>query len=66
MVNESGSEYVGHISVNSERAQIVGKHIVNYLSCIDNNIDVTKFVTIGCNGTSVNTGVKVVLFEILN
>ncbi|GBM76608.1 hypothetical protein AVEN_16928-1, partial [Araneus ventricosus] len=55
MVKEPGSEYIGHVSVNFGRAQIIGNHICSFLSCVDNDIDV---VAIKCDGTSVNTGVK--------
>lgn len=58
LVKEPGSVYIGHVSLNSGKAQIIGKHIVNFLSCVENDIDVTKMVAIGCDGTSVNTGVK--------
>ncbi|GBM41729.1 hypothetical protein AVEN_173129-1 [Araneus ventricosus] len=58
LVKEPGFEYVGHISVNygSERKSLEIKY--RFLSCVDNDIDVTKFFAIGCGGTSVNTGVK--------
>lgn len=58
LVKEPGSEYIGHVSVNSGRAQIIAQHIVSFLSCADNDIDLTKLVAIGCDGTCVNTGVR--------
>ncbi|GBM00097.1 hypothetical protein AVEN_176356-1 [Araneus ventricosus] len=58
LVKEPGSEYIGHVSVNFGRAQIIGNHIYSFLSYVDNDIDITKLVAIGCDGTSVNTGIK--------
>lgn len=57
MVKEPGSKYIGHVSVNFGREQIIGKHIVIFfLSCNGNNINVTTLFAIGCDGTSVNSG----------
>ncbi|GBM72270.1 hypothetical protein AVEN_46969-1 [Araneus ventricosus] len=42
LVNEPGSEYIGHVSVNFGRAQIIGNNIYSFLSYVD--IDVTKLV----------------------
>lgn len=47
LVKEPGSEYNGHLWVSSGRAQIIGKQIVGFLSCVDNGIDVTKLIAIG-------------------
>ncbi|GBL78208.1 hypothetical protein AVEN_42774-1 [Araneus ventricosus] len=44
LVKEPGSEYIGHVSVNFGRAQIIGNNIYSFLSCVDNDIDVTKLV----------------------
>ncbi|GBM56842.1 hypothetical protein AVEN_90189-1, partial [Araneus ventricosus] len=44
LVKEPGSEYIGHVSVNFGRAKIIGNNIYSFLSCVDNNIDVTKWV----------------------
>lgn len=57
LLYELGSQYI-HISVNYGKAQIIGKLIVIFLSYIDNNIDVTKYVAIKCDGTSINTDLK--------
>ncbi|GBO19864.1 hypothetical protein AVEN_24552-1 [Araneus ventricosus] len=58
LVKEPGSEYIGHISVNYGRERKSLEIKYRFLSCVDNDIDVTKLVAIGCDGTSVNTGVK--------
>ncbi|GBM41326.1 hypothetical protein AVEN_165941-1 [Araneus ventricosus] len=44
LVKEPGSECICHVSVNFGRAQIIGNHKYSFLSCIDNDIDVTKLV----------------------
>ncbi|GBN73164.1 hypothetical protein AVEN_187567-1 [Araneus ventricosus] len=45
LVKESASEYIGHVSVNFDRAQIIGNNIYSFfLSSVDNDIDVTKLV----------------------
>ncbi|GBN55207.1 hypothetical protein AVEN_211628-1 [Araneus ventricosus] len=44
LVKEPGSEYIGHVSVNFGRAQIIGNSIYSFLLCVDNDIDVTKLV----------------------
>ncbi|GBM62964.1 hypothetical protein AVEN_131140-1 [Araneus ventricosus] len=45
LAKEPGSEYIGHVSVNFGRAQIIGNNIYGFfLSCVDNDIDVTKLV----------------------
>ncbi|GBM13587.1 hypothetical protein AVEN_123998-1 [Araneus ventricosus] len=44
LVKEPGSEYIGHVSINFGRAQIIGNDIYSFLSCFDNDIDVTKLV----------------------
>lgn len=56
LVKEPGSEYIGHVSVNVGTAKNIGEHIVRYMSYVD--IDLTKLVAIGCDGTAVNTGPK--------
>ncbi|GBN79931.1 hypothetical protein AVEN_236472-1 [Araneus ventricosus] len=65
LVKEPGSEYICHVSVNFGRAQITGNCIYSFLSCVDNDIDVTKFVAIDCDGTSVKTGVKEGIIHIM-
>ncbi|GBM94466.1 hypothetical protein AVEN_274004-1 [Araneus ventricosus] len=44
LVKEPGCEYIGHVSVNFGRAQIIGNNIYSSLSCVNNDIDVTKLV----------------------
>ncbi|GBM75726.1 hypothetical protein AVEN_92729-1 [Araneus ventricosus] len=44
LVKEPGSEYIGHVSVNFGREQIIGNHIYSFLPCVDNYMDVTKLV----------------------
>ncbi|GBM15039.1 hypothetical protein AVEN_266925-1 [Araneus ventricosus] len=44
LVKEPGSEYIGHVSINFGREQIIGNDIYSFLSCFDNDIDVTKLV----------------------
>ncbi|GBM77510.1 hypothetical protein AVEN_234710-1 [Araneus ventricosus] len=44
LVKEPGSDYIGNLSVNFGRAQIIGNHIHIFLSCVDNDIDGTKLV----------------------
>ncbi|GBN95659.1 hypothetical protein AVEN_126853-1 [Araneus ventricosus] len=45
LVKEPDSEYIGHVYVNFGRAQIIGNHIYSFfLSCVGNDIDVTKLV----------------------
>ncbi|GBN24546.1 hypothetical protein AVEN_228050-1, partial [Araneus ventricosus] len=44
LVKETGSENIGHVSVNFGRAQIIGNNRYSFLSCVDNAIDVTKLV----------------------
>ncbi|GBM41739.1 hypothetical protein AVEN_121660-1 [Araneus ventricosus] len=39
LVKEPGSEYIGHVSVNFGRAQIIGNNVYRFLSCVDNDID---------------------------
>ncbi|GBM83162.1 hypothetical protein AVEN_184751-1 [Araneus ventricosus] len=40
LVKEPGSEYIGHVSVNFGRAQIIGNNIYSFLSCVGNDKDV--------------------------
>ncbi|GBO25927.1 hypothetical protein AVEN_173801-1 [Araneus ventricosus] len=45
LVKEPGSEYIGHVSINFWRAQIIGNNIyIVFLSCVDNDIDVAELV----------------------
>ncbi|GBL89051.1 hypothetical protein AVEN_255193-1 [Araneus ventricosus] len=44
LVKEPGSEYIGHLSINFGRQKIIGNNIYSFLSCVDNDIDVTKLV----------------------
>ncbi|GBN05471.1 hypothetical protein AVEN_240462-1 [Araneus ventricosus] len=44
LVKEPGSEYIGHVSANFGTANIIGNNIYSFLSCVDNDIDVTKFI----------------------
>ncbi|GBN81899.1 hypothetical protein AVEN_47781-1 [Araneus ventricosus] len=54
LVKGPGSEYIGHVSVNFERAQIIGNKIYSFLSGVNND----RCNKVGCDGTSVNIGVK--------
>lgn len=54
LLKEPGSEYIGHISLNAGKAAIISKKIMEFL--VRKNIDVKKFIVVGCDGTVVNTG----------
>lgn len=57
-VKEPGFEFIGHESVGTGRAQTIEKHIVFFFLCVYNNTDTTKFLAIGCDLISVNSGFK--------
>ncbi|GBM82313.1 hypothetical protein AVEN_193558-1 [Araneus ventricosus] len=61
LVKEPGSEYIGHVSVNFGREQIIGNHIYSYfLSCVDNHIDVIKLVATEHLSTQVSKEVFII------
>lgn len=55
-VEEPGSAYFGHTSLEGGSAQDIKNAVVNFLFKKDVNIDSIKVV--GCDGTAVNTGKK--------
>lgn len=54
IINEPGSSYLGHVSPLSGSAQDIKNAICAILT--EKNIDKTKILAIGCDGTVVNTG----------
>ncbi|GBN37508.1 hypothetical protein AVEN_252639-1 [Araneus ventricosus] len=63
LVKASGPEYIGHVAVNFGRAQIIGNHIYSFLSCVDNDIDVTKLVATAHLSTQVTKEVLYVTWN---
>ena len=53
-MSEPNSEYLGHITPSSGRAESIATGIWNFLN--DNKIQTEDLVAIGCDGTNVNTG----------
>ena len=64
LISEPGSEYIGHLSINSGKAITIQKSMVQFLS---EKIEYqSSLVAVGCDGTAVNTGHKsgvIVLLE---
>ncbi|GBL91729.1 hypothetical protein AVEN_71369-1 [Araneus ventricosus] len=60
LVKEPGSEYIGHMSVNFGRAQIIGNNIHSFFC---HELTIHRCNKVGYDGTSVNTGVKGVIIR---
>jgi hypothetical protein len=56
LVQEPGSSYVGHITPASGSSSSIQAAIVTLMQ--ENNIDMQHLLTVGCDGTAVNTGKK--------
>ena len=56
LVQESESHYVGHFTPASGSAAAITSGIFNFLET--NSISTDNVVTVGCDGTAVNTGRK--------
>lgn len=56
LVQEPGSNYIGHITPGSGSASSIQTAIVSFLQT--NNIDIQHLLAVGCDGTAVNTGKK--------
>nr|CAI5828073.1 unnamed protein product [Callosobruchus analis] len=54
LLKEPGSEYLGHLSLASEKAAIGSKYnIIEFLK--SKHIDCDELIALGCDGTAVNT-----------
>ena len=54
LVQEPGSNYIGHITPESGRSESIKTALLTFLQ--KNNIDVDHLLAVGCDGTAVNTG----------
>jgi len=54
LIQQPQSRYIGHVSPQSGSAKDVTQSIVKFLT--ENNIDLSKIIALGCDGTNVNTG----------
>jgi hypothetical protein len=63
LVKEPGSEYIGHIHVETGDAKTIARHIISFLTL--KSINYQNILAIGCDGTAVNTGNKAGVIRIL-
>jgi hypothetical protein len=56
LIEEPGSEYIGHLAMTTGYAKAICNAIVSYLEA--NNIATDELAAVGCDGTAVNTGNK--------
>lgn len=56
MLQEPGSEFIGHVTPTSGSALNITTAIINYLE--RENIDTAELKAVGCDGTVTNTGLK--------
>ncbi|CAH0562964.1 unnamed protein product [Brassicogethes aeneus] len=57
LIQEPGSQYFGHISLNtSSKATDIASSILSFMK--QNDVDLTNLKVIGCDGTNCNTGWK--------
>jgi hypothetical protein len=56
LIQEPGSEYIGHVSPASGSAKSIKSSIAEYL--LQNDINTETLLAVGCDGTPVNTGCK--------
>lgn len=56
LIQEPGSEYIGHISPNSGSAEDITASISTFIC--SNVIDTSNLSAVGCDGTAINTGSK--------
>lgn len=56
LLKESGSGYMGHLSLTSGKAMIISKNIAELLEIT--NISCEELVVVWCDGTHVNIGSK--------
>ncbi|CAH0562737.1 unnamed protein product [Brassicogethes aeneus] len=54
IVSEPGSKYFGHITVPCGTAKAISENLIEFLQ---QQMDLTNLVAIGCDGTAVNTGI---------
>ena len=54
LIQEPESIYLNHISPEGSSAKEIATSISNFIAT--SNIDIAKFVAVGCDGTNVNTG----------
>lgn len=56
LLQEPGSEFIGHVTPSSGSALNITKAIIKYLE--EENIDTAELKAVGCDGTVTNTGLK--------
>ena len=56
LIQEPGSNYIGHVSPQSGKASDISSSIISHLS--EQNISLDEFVMVGCDGTAINTGCR--------
>lgn len=54
LVQEPNSEYLGHVTPDNGTSKSIHKAISSFF--LDNDVDTSNIVAIGCDGTNVNTG----------
>ncbi|KAK4299397.1 hypothetical protein Pmani_001405 [Petrolisthes manimaculis] len=56
LIQEPGAHYIGHLTPDSGTSKCIASTIIDFLS--SKEVDTSKVVAIGCDGTPVNTGLK--------
>lgn len=56
LIKEPGSEYIGHVSLQSSHAVNIRHTLLQFF--VTNSIDLSQLIVIGCDGTITNTGRK--------
>jgi len=64
IIQEPGSHYLGHVTPSSGHARSISSSIVEFFKM--NEIDFSQVITIGCDGTAVNTGQKGGIIKLLD
>lgn len=59
IVEEPGSQYLGHVTPKSGKGDSIQKAIIQF--CNEKEIELSNLEVIGCDGTNVNTGKKMEL-----
>jgi len=54
LVQEPNSEYLGHVTPDNGTSKSIHKAICTF--SLDNDVDTSNLVAIGCEGTNVHTG----------